>query len=48
MADARGICALHGLFNPLDRQVLSKSAPVGRLKVVCQEVKGIVEHFDEG
>ena len=48
MADACCICALHGLFNPLDRQVLSKSAPVGRLKVVCQEVKGIVERFDEG
>ncbi|MBC7453995.1 MAG: hypothetical protein H7335_09855, partial [Massilia sp.] len=47
MADAAGICALYGLFDPLDRQVLSKPAPVGRRKVVCQEVKGIVEHCDE-
>jgi len=29
MADAGGICALHGLFNPLDGKVLSKSTPVG-------------------
>ena len=48
MADAGGICTLYGLLNPLDRQVFSKPAPVGRLKVVCQEVKGIVKHRDEG
>lgn len=46
--DAGGVGTLHGLFNPLDRQMLSQSAPVRLLKVVGKEVESIVEHYHAG
>lgn len=48
MADARSVSALHGLFYPLDRQMLSQSTPVRRFEVVCQEMESVIEHSHTG
>jgi hypothetical protein len=36
------------LFDPLKRQVFSEPPPVGGLEMVCQKMKGAVEHRDKG